>query len=193
MQNCFEMGYPELADKTVALIHMGARYSAINICHQGQSLFTGDIGVGGKLFTDAICQELGVTADIGEQYKQGNEVPSSDVEVIKQVLEQKIEYVASEFNRQLTLFWNASGAEEGIETLLLTGGGSLVEGLSEALGEKTGMRVERLDPYKGLQVDEQFDRDELDRLSPHVAVCVGLAVRQLGDKEIPEFEESEEE
>lgn len=123
MQNAFEMAYPDQISKTVALINMGARYSSINICRGGDSLFTGDIAVGGKLFTEALMNELGLDLAKAEQAKRGGGHPGVD-----DIIDRNLEYIASEFNRQLSFFWNASGADEGIDRIMLAGGGSLANG-----------------------------------------------------------------
>lgn len=187
LQNCFEISYPELIDKTVTLIDIGARYSSINICKAGQSLFTGDLAIGGRLFTDVIAQETGVSPEEAEKIKKDKHASGVDQEVVHDVIDRKIEYVASEFNRQLSLFWNASGAEEGIDKIMLTGGGSLIPGLLEELSEKTGIECGLIDPFKGIECGEDFDSSYLEELKPSMAVCIGMGIRHPGDKEIPDF------
>ena len=182
LQNMFEMGYPEEREKTVALINMGARYSSINILRNGESLFTGDIPVGGKLFTDSLVQELGIKADAAEKIKHGQTVSDVDPVHAKEIVDKNVEYVASEFNRQLSFFWNASGAEEGIDKIMLCGGGSLVAGVLEELAEKTGIECVRADPLKGIEVGEGFDEAYLAEISPLMGVSVGMAIRQPGDR-----------
>ena len=182
LQNVFETNYPELKDETVALINMGSRYSSINICRGGESLFTGDISIGGSLFTEAIQTEMGVSEEDAEQLKTDG-AEGEDQGTVKDIIDRNIEYAASEFNRQLSFFWNASGAEDGIDRIMLTGGGSLIEGLREELSEKTGLECESLDPFKAIECDEDFDSAYLKEISPLMSVSVGLGIRQPGDKD----------
>lgn len=186
LQNCFELGYPELVSTTTALLDVGARYSSINICKNGQSLFTGDLSIGGKLFTDALVQELGVSAEDAEKIKRGQPLADVDTAGVLEVFDKKVEFAASELNRQLSLFWNASGAEEGIERIMITGGGALVPGLVEEIAEKTGIECELLDPFKGVRVSSAIDRAYLEELKPTMAVSVGMGIRQPGDKIVPD-------
>lgn len=188
LQNCFEMAYPEYISETVALIDVGARYSSINICQNGQSLFTGDIAVGGRLFTDALVDELGVSFEEAEKMKVLGEFGEHAKEAVSEIIERKVEYVAAEFNRQLSLFWNASGAEEGIDRIMLTGGGALVPGLLDEITEKTGIECEFLDALKGVAWEANVDSDFLKKLGPLLSVCVGMGGRQPGDKEITEYD-----
>lgn len=182
LQNCFELSYPEMVSKTVALLNIGARYSSLNVCRGGSSLFTGDIPVGGKLFTDALVDSAGITASEAEQLKRTNDKRSPYYDAWQEVLDTNVEYVAGEINRQLSFFWNASGTEEGIDQVLITGGGALVPGLTEEITEKTGLACDFLQPFRGIELGEDFDRKNLEEVSPFMAVAVGMGIRQPGDR-----------
>lgn len=186
LQNCFEINYPELTGSTVALIDVGARYASINVCKGGQSLFTGDLSIGGKIFTEALMQELGVSLEEADRLKRGETAAGADVEVVHEILDRKVEYVASELNRQLSLFWNASGAEEGIDKIMVTGGGALVPGLMEEIAEKTGIDCEVLNPFKGIEVGADIDQAYLEEVRPTMAVSIGMGIRHPGDKIMPD-------
>ena len=182
LQNMFELGYAEQLPQTVALINIGARYSSINICRGGKSLFTGDISLGGKVFTDAIAQELNVSAADAELLKRGKGAPPS-LQLTKEVIDKNVEYVASELNRQLSFFWNASGAEDGIERILVSGGGSQVLGLIDELREKTGLQCEFLDPFRGIEIGSSVDAQQVKDTAALMSICVGMGIRQPGDRE----------
>jgi type IV pilus assembly protein PilM len=186
LQNIYELSYPELVSDTVVLINIGSRYSSLNICREGQSLFTGDITIGGKQFTEAIASELGVSEAEAEELKLGGGEESKQG-AVKGVVDATLEQVANEFNRQLSFFWNASGADDGIDRIMITGGGSLVPGLVEEFSEKTGIECERLDPFKVVDC-EDIDESYIKDMAPRMAICAGLGIRQPGDKEMPEWD-----
>jgi type IV pilus assembly protein PilM len=188
LQNMFELCYPDLLDKTVALVNIGARHTAINICREEESLFTGDIAVGGRGFSDPLVAELGVSIEEAEKIKQLRDPKHPQFDATKAVLAKSTEQVAAELNRQLSFFWNASGADEGIEKIMLCGGGALTAGLQGALQEKTGIECEYLDPLKGVDLGSSFEDDYLKELSPFMGVCVGLGLRQPGDRIVPALE-----
>lgn len=197
LQNMFELCYPEMVAKTVALVNVGARYSSINICKNGQSLFTGDVAVGGKLFTDAIAEVMGVPADQAEALKcknapaTGGSAAQNDAMAgaVQDVIDRNIEYMASELNRQLSFFWNASASEDQIDSIMLSGGGSLVKGLAEELSERTGIQCATMDPLRGIEVGDSFDPAFLQEVGPMLSIAVGLGIRQPGDKIIPDYDE----
>jgi type IV pilus assembly protein PilM len=187
IQNMFELSYPEVIESSVGLVNIGARYSSINICRNGQSIFTGDVPVGGKLFTDSLADGIGISIEEAEALKKGKDPSSPYNELLEEILAKNIEYIASEFNRHLSFFWNASGADEGIDRILLCGGGALVQGLPKALAEKTGIECALLNPLRGVEHTADFDSDYLKEIGPQMGVCVGLALREAGDRVIPDF------
>lgn len=187
LQNVFELNHPDLMSQTVALVNMGARYSSINICREGQALFCGDISVGGKLLTEALKEGLGIQYADAEKIKRTAGSPGLD-EATREIIDRHVEYAASEFNRQLSFFWNASGADGGIDRILLSGGGSLLPGLGSELAERTGIEVGKLSVFKALDGGENVDREYLKEIEAQMAIAVGMAIRTPGDKEIPGLE-----
>ena len=181
VQNMFEQGYPELLNKTVALINIGHRYSGVNIVRGGQSLFTGDVSVTGKQFTDALVEATGQTADKVEKLKRNLKSAASDPKV-EAAIKKQLEQSANEFNRQLSFFWSASGADDGIDQIMLSGGGAVTPGLAEALAAKTGLECALLDPFRGIDVGSGFDQNYLREVAPLMSVGVGLAMRMTGDR-----------
>lgn len=182
LQNTFEQGYPELLDKTTALVNVGARYSCINICKGGSSLFTGDIAVGGRLFTDALVEVFGLSFEDAERMKVAPDPSNSLYEASRDILRKNVEHVATEFNRQLSFFWNASGSDEGIDHIFLSGGASLTPELLTELSDKTGIECELLDPFRGIEIGEKLDSEYVKSVAPFMGVGVGLALRQPADK-----------
>lgn len=192
LQNAFELGYPECFDGTTALINIGARYSSIAICRRGQVLFTGDIGLGGRALSDALMQDLGISFAESEKIKKNLPVgqlsdKASAGGAAHAIVSKHIEYAASEFNRQLSFFWNACGAEGGIDRIMLCGGGALIQGLSSELAQKTGIECSSLDPLRGVQCGSGFDQALLDQTRPFMGVAIGLGLRRPGDRIVPEL------
>lgn len=181
LQNVFELNYPEYFQSNVALVNIGARYSAINICRDGQPLFTGDISVGGRQFTEALAEGLGLSVEEAEKLKRGKIADSPNSEAARDVLKKSVEEAAIELNRQLSFFWSSTGSDEGIDKIMLCGGGSLTVGLVEELQERTGIECELLDPFRAVERTGEASTDE-ERV---YGIAAGLALREFGDKVKP--------
>lgn len=183
MQNCFEINYPELFDKTVALINIGARFTSINICKGGKSIFCGDLSLGGKALSEEIAQAAQIGFEQAEALKRKNDPESPHSGIVSELLDRAAERLAAELNRNLSFFWNAAQAgDEGIDQIMLSGGGALLSGLIEELSTKTGLSCELLDPFRALEVGSTLDQDYLKELAPFMVIAVGLGIREPGDK-----------
>jgi type IV pilus assembly protein PilM len=182
LQNIFEHSYPEHLSSTVALVDFGARYSSVNIVHDGGSLFTGDVSAGGRTVVEALQEALEVSKGDAEAIVKSG----GDEDRAKTALQAEVEGLAKEFNRQLSFFWSAAGAEQGIDRIMLSGGATRISGFLAALEDVTGLPCEELDPFRHIQTSGDFDDALVQQLAPSVGVACGMALREVGDRILPE-------
>lgn len=188
-QNALELSHPDLIGATAAVIHMGHRFASIGICRNGEPLFNGDIQVGTKMLTDALVNNLGVTTERAEEMKlalaQGGDISLEE----REALTETFASIAFECNRQLSFFWNASGAENGIERIFVSGGGALFSDLVAEIAQKTGIETSVLRPNEGLSVGEKVDPSKFGNCWPLFTSAIGLAFREPGDQEEPDLDD----
>jgi type IV pilus assembly protein PilM len=92
------------------------------------------------------------------------------------------EAILLEVQKTLDFFRGTTGADH-IDLLLVTGGGSQVSGLVDALQERLGYPVEFLDPFKTVSFDAaKFGVPVLAEAAAAATVAVGLALRRMGDR-----------
>lgn len=183
LENMFQLNYPEEKGKVLAIVNVGARYCGVNIMQDGKTLFSGDVGVGGRLYTDALCENLGMQPAQAEQAKMGLSVEGFDPNIVAETIDRTTEHVAGELHRQLGFFWNAAATDRGIEAIYLCGGAAQVPGLIEELSARTGSPCTFLETFKSIDWSGNFDSDFIDEIKLSMAVSVGLALRRTGDKE----------
>lgn len=181
LQNIFEYSYPELRDSTIALVDLGARYSIVNIVSQGKSLFVGDMGTGTETIADTLeeLHEIKISREDNwlEDRQQMAPIDSS--------LRSEAVKLAREFNRQLSFFWSAAGAEQRIEKIVLSGEAAVLPGFVEALEEMTEISCESIEPFRKIDVHSSLKREELERIGPQLSIACGLSLRELGDRVMP--------
>ena len=182
VENMFELNYPEEKTKTLALINIGARHSTVSIVQGGKSLFTGDVGVGGRLYTDALCETLGMQPAQAEQAKAGVNVAGFDESIVHETRDRTTEHLASELHRQLGFFWNAAATDKAIEGIFVCGGGAQVPGLVEEVSAKTGTNCQLMKTFRNIDWTEQFDEEYVGEIGLSLGVGVGLGIRRPGDK-----------
>ena len=182
--NMFEFNYGKV-DESVALVNVGAGNVTIHIVRNGVSMFTRDIGMGGRQFTEEIQRTLNISYEDAEIMKVGD--PEQDEraivpEEIEQVLSSVGESLATEIQRSLD-FYLSTAADRGLARVYLSGGAARTPGLARAISRQTGLPCEVADPFQRVQIDErEFKEGYLDDVAPQAAVVVGLAMRRQSDK-----------
>ena len=181
MENMYEINYEPESNGVVGLIHVGARYTSINVLKHGMSAFTGDLPVGGEAFTEALVHALQLSYDQAETLKVTGQSEGKKGADVATLLKPTTDYLAAEISRTLSLY-RAVADEEGIHKIYLSGGSAKVPGLSRILGERLGVEVELSEPFRGFSVAKNIDRDYLADSAPAFAVGAGLSIRRPGDK-----------
>ena len=181
MENMYEASYEIQPDTVVGLIHVGARYTSINVLKNGVSTFTGDLQVGGEAFTEGLVQALQISYDQAETFKVTGSLEGKKNADLQSLLKPSCESLAEEVSRTLSLYAGMA-AEEGIHSIYLSGGSAKVPGLCALLGEKMGVPVQLAEPFRGFNVARTIDKDYLAESALLLAVGAGLSIRRPGDK-----------
>lgn len=182
LQNAFELNYGFEGLSTVVLLNAGASATNINILSGAQSVFTRDVSIGGNALTEAVQRELSLPYEAAEQLKRGENVGDVRYEDARPVLKAMADNVLLEIEKTFD-FFKATTSNDHIDRIVLSGGGSRVEGFVEALQERFGAPVERFDPFRHVTFDpKQLGQTSPEELAPIAAVALGLALRQVGDR-----------
>jgi type IV pilus assembly protein PilM len=180
LQNCYELNYDPQPGTIVALLNIGASTTNINILNGVRSVFTRDATFGGNQYTSLLQKELGLTFDQAEAVKRGMPVPEGVEErEISPILDTVSDILALEIQKTMD-FYRAT-VEEGdsaVAKILVSGGGSKLNGLIEFLSKRFEVLVEMFDPFRKIKVDSRgFDPEYMREIVPEMAIAVGLALR----------------
>jgi type IV pilus assembly protein PilM len=183
VENAFEMNYDSTASETVALVNIGAQTVNINVIANGSPCFTRDITTAGNQYTEEIQKALSISFEEAERVKLGGRGGQMSQDVVPREVEEAMrtvsDTVVGEISRSLD-FYGATTAEGRIGRVLMSGGSARVAGLRNAFQERTGHRIEILDPLARMVPSSRFDPEDLQDLSPSLGVAVGLALRRVG-------------
>jgi type IV pilus assembly protein PilM len=180
LQNCYEVNYQPMAGQIVALLNIGASTMNINVLNGNKSVFTRDVSVGGNQYTSLLQKELDLTLEQAEAVKRGMPVPDGkEVQDLEQILETVSDILALEISKTMDFYRATAEDGEGtVQKILISGGGSKLNGLPEYLAKRFEMPVEVLDPFRQIKVDaRRFDPDYMREVVPEMAIAVGLALR----------------
>jgi type IV pilus assembly protein PilM len=182
MESMYEANYePQAPGEVIGLIHIGARYTSINVLNSGVSTFTGDLPVGGEEFTDSLRRSLQLSSEAAEKLKITGKLNGEDYAELEELLGPTSEALAEDIRRTLSLY-GAIAAEDGIRTIYLSGGGARLRGLAGVLEAKLGVAVKLADPFRGFKLDRKVNVEYLQESASQFGVGVGLAIRRPGDK-----------
>jgi type IV pilus assembly protein PilM len=184
LQNVFEANYEPEPQQVIALIDIGAAVTSITLLQGSNPSFWRDINIGGNQYTDAIQKELNLNAEASERVKKGEEVTSVKTDNVLPILAAVTEDVCSEIQKTIDFYKaTTSASDEPLDRIYLTGGGSQLANLKEALAERFRTSVEFLNPLRKVQSgSKDLTPDALHRLAPGNAVAIGLALRKAGDR-----------
>ena len=140
-----------------------------------------DITVGGSQFTDVLQRSLGISYQQAEAVKRGvtHAVDGFEEKSIEPLINNVTEIVAMEIQKTFD-FYRATTEDNQtvVQKILISGGGSKMNGLAQDLSRRLELPVEVLDPFRNIKVDSRkFDAGYLSEIMPEMAVAVGLAMR----------------
>lgn len=181
MENMYESNYASEGEEAVGLIHVGARYTSLNLLRNGLSTFTGDLPVGGESFTEALMEELKISRDQAETLKVTGALEGDRSVDLVGMLRPLVASLTDDVSHTLNLY-GTMAAPEGIRAVYLSGGGANLPGIAAALAEKLAVPVQPCDPFRSFTVAKSLDRDALSASALSLALVAGLCVRRPGDK-----------
>jgi len=183
MHNLFERLYGFPQSGAVALIDLGASMTSIVIVRNGVVEFSRDIMLGGMLLTEQIQEKQKLDFQKARDYQVA--LPSLNPETItkqvSQLTHRVVSVLVTEIQRSLEFFNVTSVVRQKVSKVYITGGASETIGLIKELQERLEIPVERLDCFKGVEIDaNRFGMNgiEFALVKPTLAVAMGLALRR---------------
>ncbi len=161
----------------VALLDVGGGVTNVNIIRDGVPYFTRDLPVGTARFTEEFQKQLGLTFEQATAAAHGH-LEGLDAGAVMEI----VRAVGAEIYHGLEpslSYLRAAGEAEGIDRIVISGGGAKLPGLRDFLAGSYEVQAEIADPLAALDyASEVFGEQDPAELSPLLAVSVGLALRK---------------
>jgi type IV pilus assembly protein PilM len=181
LQNIYEMNY-DSTDENIALIDIGASKTSLNILKQDTSVFMRDVSLGCGEINQKIVSLIDCSLEESEKIKFSNETDKISADDLREIVTSVIGAWCSEIKRAIDFFYS-SYPDDHIDKILLSGGGGNIQGFRQLLATETSAEVEMINPFGNLNIDaNRFESSYLERVAPQAAICMGLAIRKIGDK-----------
>ena len=173
LHNAFERNYPEAMEGIVALVNVGHEVTNVNILEEGIPILTRDIPFGSRRVREDLQRERGLTAEKAEDVVQGRE----DIEDLAHFVGQSADEVAVGIERA-SAFLMTRQSGEGLGTVYLSGGGSRIPGMTNALAERMNVETHQVNPFERTPVRPGAAVNlNLEEAAPMLLLPLGLALR----------------
>jgi type IV pilus assembly protein PilM len=176
LHNAFEHNYPGAMSGIVALVNIGHETTNVNILEDGVPILTRDIPFGSRKLREELQRERGLTAEQAEDVVQGRErLPE-----LRGYVDGSADEVAVGIERaSAVLMTRQSG--DGIGRIFLSGGGSRIPAMVQALGQRMNVETQLVNPFERVPVQPGAGGDiRLEEAAPMLLLPLGLALRGGG-------------
>lgn len=183
LETMYEENYDLGDDEIVALVNIGASVTNINVIKSRGSILRRDFTMAGYNITADMQSNMGLP-DLEEAELKKIEGPQYDEpsDVFHEHVLTAAEPILQEIERSIDYFRSTVGGGE-ISRIFLSGGSARLFGFVEALSQRLNINTEIVNPFKNIAYNKKhFTEEEIEKMGPAAAVCVGLALRMVGDK-----------
>ncbi len=175
--NAYEFVHPNNTDDAV-LVDIGANMLNIIVLNQGVPLVIKDEPGGGQFLTNELGHLFDLGQDEAEAVKLGTDQapnPGEAAEAVDRIVANWIAAV-----ERVTDAAKADNPAYRPAKILLSGGSSLLPGLTEEFSKYFNLATERFNPLLNTTYNsKKFDPEYLGYIGPQMAVSFGLALRKV--------------
>lgn len=167
------LGFKEDVNTTsaIALLDLGESISNLTILVDRLPRFSRDIFIGGRDFTNRIANALGVSFEEAEKIKR---VPGERLQEMARACESAVMNIIQELKFSFAYFATEKNCE--ISKLLLTGGGSMLEGITNIFEKNLEIKTLKWDPFEKIIIDSNIPNGNPDKKTLKLGVALGLAL-----------------
>ena len=175
LENTYEFNYQ--SSENIALVDIGASKMNINILSNGISVVARDIIVGSRQLTEQIQNVFDLDFDEAEALKIGYIAADEKQQEIEEIFTSTCTQWVLEIKKAIDLY-HSNHPDQLFTKLILSGGGSKVNGLTDFLAKETELPVELFNPFTKISYNKKkIDRNYLENIAPEMAIATGIALR----------------
>jgi type IV pilus assembly protein PilM len=160
-----------------AVVDVGAHVTNIVVHAAGETRFVRILPSGGRDITVAIARGLSIDDEVAERLKRDETVEDVDatLEQAHEIAMQRATQFVDEIRSSLE-FYTAQTQGARIERLLISGGGSKLEGFIDILRQRIPVTVEPGRVFSRVGSQLSLSEDAQNEAEPVLATAVGLAI-----------------
>lgn len=181
MQRAFELVRGQFGesddeeDQVIAIVDIGATMTTLSVLTSNGAPYTREQLFGGKQLTEEIQRRYSLSVEeAGLAKKQGGLPEDYETEVLQPFKEAVVQQVT----RSLQFFYSSS-AYDDVDHIILAGGTSSIDGLSEMVAAKLGTPCTIANPFVNMTLSSRVNGESLNADAPAMMIACGLALRSF--------------
>lgn len=159
----------------VALFEVGAMTTSMQVIRNDEMLYDRDQAFGGAQLTQMIVRQYGFSMEEAETKKRSGDLPD---DYTGAVLKPFVDNLVQEIGRALQFFFTST-THNKVDMILLAGGSSALQGLTEAVTQQTGFACTLVNPFDGMDISDNIKLNKMTREAPSYLTSCGLALRRF--------------
>lgn len=172
---CLSQLPDDAADKTVAIVDIGAAMTLFSVTRAGKHLYSRDQMFGGEQYTRSIVSYYNKSFEAAEEAKITNDLPPN---YTFEVLAPFHTVLIQQVRRAIQMFLTSSGADK-VDYIIVSGGTAAIEGLEQLLTDELGIHTVIANPFNAMTFGASINENALAQVAPQLTVATGLALRSF--------------
>ena len=162
-------------DTLVALFEIGSVSTSLQVIRNDEVLYERDQAFGGAQLTQLIIKQYGFSLDEAEIKKRSGELPD---DYASGVLKPFVESLTQDIARALQFFFTST-PHNRVDYVMLAGGSSALNGLTEAVTKQTSFACQLVNPFDGMKIGSSVMENKMRREASCYLTACGLALRRF--------------
>jgi len=177
--NVFNHNYSTGSPDNILLLNVGAISTTMVVVRNGAGIHTKEFEFGGKHFTEAIGDRLGISFDEAEAHKVRNTLREAFPSEFESIVGGVIRDFSAYLKESLDFFYSYND-DTPIKHIFTTGGGSRLTSFNHYLQELFSIKTTSMDIFNKISFNRRvFEGNYITGVMPLASTAVGLALRQL--------------
>lgn len=168
---------PVFSDGNLLVMNCGMKSSDISVIKNGQLFLNCSVPFAGEAITRAISNTLALDITVAEEYKRNYGLSTALEGKVGKAAEPVLIGIINEIKKAIHFFEEKN--QNQIKLLILTGGGALLNGMTDYLIKNLGLEVQIADPFSLVGSSKLPNESDFRKNSPLFAVSLGLAMREI--------------
>lgn len=180
MERAFSLLAPQLgtmADKTVAILDIGATMTTLSVLEAGKIIYTREQMFGGKQLTDEIMRRYGLSSEEADMAKRRGGLPD---DYSDEVLAPFLDSIVQQITRSLQFFFSSTSYNE-VDSIVLAGGVASIEDLPQMIEQKLAVPTMVANPFANMTLASKVNAASLEAEAPSLMIAAGLAMWSFVD------------